>query len=61
MPTLVVWGLKDKALLPIQLSGLEELVDDLRIVIAEDAGHFLPWEQPEVVTEAIRDFIAETP
>jgi pimeloyl-ACP methyl ester carboxylesterase len=60
MPTLVVWGLKDKALLPIQLSGLEELVDDLRIVIAEDAGHFLPWEQPEVVTEAIRDFIAET-
>ena len=32
MPTLVVWGLKDKALLPVQLDGLDALVEDLRIV-----------------------------
>ncbi|MGZ8346815.1 MAG: alpha/beta hydrolase [Allosphingosinicella sp.] len=61
VPTLVVWGLGDKALLPVQLEGLHELVDDLRIVLAEDAGHFLPWEEPEPVIAAIRDFIAETP
>jgi pimeloyl-ACP methyl ester carboxylesterase len=61
MPTLVVWGMKDKALLPLQLTGLEELVDDLRIVTAPDAGHFLPWEAPDLLTHAIRDFIAETP
>jgi pimeloyl-ACP methyl ester carboxylesterase len=61
MPTLVVWGLKDKALLPVQLSGLNELVDDLRIVTAPDAGHFLPWEAPELLTSAIRDFLPETP
>jgi pimeloyl-ACP methyl ester carboxylesterase len=61
VPTLVVWGLKDKALLPIQLEGLHDLVQDLRVVVERDAGHFIPWEKPEAVTGAIRDFIAETP
>jgi transcription antitermination factor NusB len=32
VPTLVIWGMKDKALLPVQLDGLDELVDDLTIV-----------------------------
>ncbi len=61
MPTLVLWGLKDKALLPVQLEGLHDLVDDLRILTSATAGHFVPWEEPEFVTGAIRDFIAETP
>jgi pimeloyl-ACP methyl ester carboxylesterase len=61
MPVLVVWGLKDKALLPMQLEGLGDYVEDLRIVVEKDAGHFIPWEKPEVVTSAIRDFMAETP
>jgi pimeloyl-ACP methyl ester carboxylesterase len=60
VPTLVVWGLKDKALLPVQLSGLHELVDDLRILTVPDAGHFLPWEKPEPLVAAIRDFLSET-
>ena len=60
MPVLVVWGLKDKALLPVQLDHLNLLVPDLRLVVEKEAGHFIPWEKPEVVTSAIRDFIAET-
>ena len=59
MPVLVVWGFRDKALLPVQLEGLHDLVEDLRIVVEPDAGHFIPWERPEVVTQAIRDFMAE--
>ncbi|WP_129794493.1 alpha/beta fold hydrolase [Sphingosinicella sp. CPCC 101087] len=61
VPTLVVWGLKDQALLPIQLGGLDTLVDDLRVAATPEAGHFIPWEAPEFVVAAIRDFVAETP
>nr|WP_237219747.1 alpha/beta hydrolase [Sphingomonas arenae] len=58
IPTLVVWGMKDKALLPIQLDGLERLVEDLRIVRVPDAGHFVPWEKPEAVAEALAPFLS---
>jgi pimeloyl-ACP methyl ester carboxylesterase len=61
VPTLVVWAMRDKALLPVQLDGLHSLVDDLRIVTVADAGHFVPWEQPEPVIAAIRDFMADAP
>jgi pimeloyl-ACP methyl ester carboxylesterase len=60
MPTLVVWGLKDTALLPVQLEGLPELIEDLRLVTSPSAGHFITWEEPGTVTGAIRDFMAET-
>ena len=59
MPTLVIWALKDVALLPVQLAGLAALVGDLRIVTVPEAGHFVPWERPEPVIAAIRDFMAD--
>jgi pimeloyl-ACP methyl ester carboxylesterase len=59
VPTLVVWGMKDKALLPVQLAGLEALVPDLRIARIADAGHFVPWEKPEAVAAALVPFLAK--
>jgi len=56
-PALVIWGLRDPALLPLQLDGLDDLVEDLTIVRVPDAGHFVPWEKPETVAEALRDFL----
>ena len=58
IPTLVIWGMKDKALLPVQLDGLDRLVTDLTIVRLPDAGHFVPWEAPFAVGDALRDFLA---
>ena len=58
VPTLVVWGMRDKALLPLQLEGLDRLVDDLRIVTLPDVGHFAPWEAPGPVSDALRGFLA---
>ena len=58
MPTLVIWGMKDAALLPLQLDGLDELVDDLTIVRLPDAGHFAPWEAGEQVAAALEPFLA---
>jgi len=56
--TLVVWGLKDPALLPLQLEGLDELVDDLTIVRLPDIGHFAPWEAGEEVAKSLKPFLA---
>jgi len=56
-PTLVVWGMKDFALLPVQLDGLKDVVPDLTLAKIDDAGHFAPWEKPEAVTKAIRDWL----
>jgi pimeloyl-ACP methyl ester carboxylesterase len=56
VPTLVIWGMKDPALLPVQLEGLDQLVPDLNVVQV-DAGHFVPWENPAAVNAAIRDWL----
>jgi len=60
VPTLVIWAMRDKALLPVQIEGLNDLVEDLRIVTVPDAGHFVPWERPEPVIAAIRDFMRDS-
>jgi pimeloyl-ACP methyl ester carboxylesterase len=57
-PTLVIWGMKDVALLPVQIEGLDSYVRDLTLVRIEDAGHFVPWERPDAVTGAMRDWLA---
>jgi pimeloyl-ACP methyl ester carboxylesterase len=58
VPTLVIWGMRDQALLPVQLDGLEALVDDLKVVRLPNAGHFTPWEAGEQVAAALRPFLA---
>lgn len=57
VPTLVIWGMNDTALLPLQLEGLDDLVDDLRIVRLPGVSHFAPWEAGEQVASALRDFL----
>ena len=59
VPTLVIWGMKDKALLPLQLDGLDTLVDDLTIERVPDAGHFVPWEKAEAVAAPLRSFLEQ--
>jgi pimeloyl-ACP methyl ester carboxylesterase len=56
--TLVIWGMRDSALLPVQLEGLDLLVSDLAIERIADAGHFAPWEKPQAVAAALKPFLA---
>lgn len=57
IPTLVLWGMRDTALLPVQLDGLDDLIEDLHIVRIADAGHFVPWEAPDEVADALAPFL----
>ena len=53
-PTLVIWGMGDKALLPVQLQDLGRFVPNLTIERIEGAGHFVPWEDASAVIAAMR-------
>lgn len=57
LPTLIVWGVKDPALLPCQLEGIDEHVPNVNIVRIDDTGHFSPWEAPEAVTKTMCDWL----
>jgi len=57
VPTLVVWGMRDTALLPGNLDGLDACVPDLRIERLPNASHWVMHEEPERLNRLIRDFI----
>lgn len=57
VPTLVIWGMLDQALLPTQLDGLDQYIPDLKVERIEDGTHWVIHEQPERVNRLIRGFI----
>jgi len=59
VPTLVVWGERDVALLPSLLDGLERVVPDLRVVRLPEATHWLVHEAPQRIGAEIGAFVEE--
>lgn len=57
IPVRVIWGLEDKALLPIQLEGIGEVGDDIEVFPLPGVGHFAPWEAPDQVARALKPFL----
>lgn len=54
--TLVLWGLKDDALLPGCIEGLEQWVPDLTLKVYPEASHWLVHEERAAVAEEIAAF-----
>ncbi len=59
VPTLVVWGEKDHALIPANIDGIEELVPDLKLVRLPEVTHWVTHEDPDRVSGEILDFLQE--
>jgi pimeloyl-ACP methyl ester carboxylesterase len=59
VPTCVIWGEQDTALLTGNLNGLEKLVPRLRVERVPDATHWIVHEKPELLNRLIRDFMNE--
>lgn len=57
VPTLVLWGLRDRALLPCLLDGLHDHVSALDVRTHEQASHWIVHEQPLWVMAQMADFL----
>jgi epoxide hydrolase 4 len=57
VPTLVIWGEKDPAMVPQNLDGLAEFVPQLTIKRLPEASHWLVHRQSAEVTAYIREFV----
>lgn len=56
-PTLVLWGQKDHALLPVLTQGLEAYIPDLKLVPLPHASHWVVHEEPERVRQELAIFL----
>ena len=59
VPTLVIWGENDPALLVGLTRGLEKWIPDMRLEVLPGAGHWVPYERPDDVNRLIREFLEE--
>ena len=59
VPTLVLWGMMDSAILPENINGLDAYVTDLEIKTYPNAGHFIAHDIPNEVVSAIKLFANE--
>lgn len=57
VPTLVIWGESDHALMTSLLDGLEQWVDELTIERIPDGSHWIIHEQPDRVNALVREFL----
>jgi pimeloyl-ACP methyl ester carboxylesterase len=58
VPTLVLWGDRDSALLTGCVEGLEQFVPDLRLERVAEASHWIVHEKPDLVCSEIESFVA---
>ena len=59
LPTLVLWGMKDVALLPPQLEGLSDYVKNLKIVRSENSSHWITHDDPDLIISSIKEFVLD--
>ncbi|WP_181311438.1 alpha/beta fold hydrolase [Nocardioides campestrisoli] len=60
VPTLIVWGSRDRMIPVFHALKAQESVPDCRVVLFEGAGHFPHLDDPDRFAEVLRDFIATT-
>jgi len=59
LPTLVLWGDRDRIVAPAYGERLAQTIPGARFATIGDAGHYPPVEQPEAVVRAIETFAGE--
>ncbi|WP_110182008.1 alpha/beta fold hydrolase [Nocardioides solisilvae] len=60
VPTLIVWGSRDRMIPAFHALKAQESVPDCRVVLFDGAGHFPHLDDPDRFADVLRDFIAST-
>ena len=55
--TLVLWGGADRLIVPAYAERWAGLIPNARVALVPDAGHMLPYEQPETFVGAVSRFL----
>ena len=58
VPTRVIWGMQDTALLPGCVDGLERWVPDLDVRRVSEGTHWVVYEHPRLITGAILEWVS---
>ncbi|MGH7822220.1 MAG: alpha/beta fold hydrolase [Candidatus Binatia bacterium] len=56
-PTLVVWGASDRLIPPVYGEKWKEAIAGARLETIREAGHMVPYEQPERFVSAVTSFL----
>jgi pimeloyl-ACP methyl ester carboxylesterase len=57
-PTLILWGESDRLMPPVYAERWAALIAGARVEVIGEAGHMLPYEQPEAFVAAVSQFLA---
>ena len=58
VPTLVIWGAKDKFFPVSHAERAHRLIPDSRLKVLPDAGHVSTFDEPEQVSSLLAGFFA---
>jgi pimeloyl-ACP methyl ester carboxylesterase len=58
IPTLVVWGTRDRLIPPWHATAAHQAIAESRVVLFEGAGHFPHLDEPERFAQVLGDFMA---
>ena len=59
IPTLIVWGTKDRMIPASHARSVERALPDCRVELFEGAGHFPHLDDPDRFARVLREFIAD--
>jgi pimeloyl-ACP methyl ester carboxylesterase len=60
VPTLIVWGARDRIIPVHHAHAVHDAVPGSELVIFDEAGHFPHADDPERFTQVVEDFVAKT-
>jgi pimeloyl-ACP methyl ester carboxylesterase len=59
LPTLIISGAEDKLTPPEVMKQMADQIRNSKFVLVEEAGHMTPIENPQAVSEAIKNFLSQ--